>query len=51
MEILINTIQNIPYIQSTETMISLDQAIERQVWVKDYKSTSYQSNDHEKKTK
>lgn len=26
MEILINTIQNIPYIQSTETMISLDQA-------------------------
>lgn len=42
MEILINTIQNIPYIQSTETMISLDQAIERQVWVKDYKRTNYQ---------
>ena len=36
MEILLNTIQNIPYIQSTETMISLDQAIERQIWVKDY---------------
>ena len=35
--------QKIPYIQSTETMISLDQAIERQVWVKDYKNTSYQS--------
>ena len=34
--------QKIPYIQSTETMISLDQAIERQVWVKDYKNTSYQ---------
>lgn len=33
MEILINTIQNIPSVQSTETMISLDQAIERQVWV------------------
>ena len=49
MEILLNTIQNIPYIQSTETMISLDQAIERQVWVKDYKHTSYQSTD--KKTK
>ena len=33
MEILLNTIQNI---QSTETMISLDQSIERQVWVKNY---------------
>ena len=29
MEILLNTMQKIPYIQSTETMISLDQAIER----------------------
>ncbi len=36
MEILINTIQNIPSVQQTETLISLDQAIERQVWVKDY---------------
>ena len=36
MEILLNTIQNIPQIQSTETMISLDQSIERQVWVKNY---------------
>lgn len=35
MEILINTIQNIPAVQQTETYISLDQAIERQVWVKD----------------
>ena len=43
MEVLLNTMQKIPYIQSTETMISLDQAIERQVWVKDYKSTSYQT--------
>ncbi|MCQ2118054.1 MAG: Lrp/AsnC ligand binding domain-containing protein [Bacteroidales bacterium] len=33
MSILIDTIQHIPYIQSTETLISLDQAIERQVWV------------------
>ncbi|MBP5689976.1 MAG: Lrp/AsnC ligand binding domain-containing protein [Bacteroidales bacterium] len=41
MEVLLNTIQKIPYIQSTETMISLDQAIERQVWVKDYKNTSF----------
>ena len=51
MEILINTIQNIPYIQSTETMISLDQAIERQVWVKDYKRANYQPNEFAKKTK
>lgn len=37
MEILLNTITKIPFIQSTDTMISLDEAIERQVWVKDYK--------------
>ena len=37
MEILINTIQNIPSVQQTETLISLDQAIERQVWVEDNK--------------
>lgn len=36
MDILINTIQNIPCVQQTETLISLDQAIERQVWVKDF---------------
>ena len=36
MEILINTIQNIPGVQQTETMVSLDQAIERQVWVKSF---------------
>ncbi len=36
MNILINTIQNIPCVQQTETLISLDQAIERQVWVKDF---------------
>ncbi|MDD2594540.1 MAG: Lrp/AsnC ligand binding domain-containing protein [Bacteroidales bacterium] len=36
MEILINTIQNIPSVEQTETWVSLDQAIERQVWVKDY---------------
>lgn len=41
MEILLNTIQKIPYIQSTDTVISLDEAIDRQVWVKDYKSTSF----------
>jgi Lrp/AsnC family transcriptional regulator for asnA, asnC and gidA len=41
MEILLNTIQKIPYIQQTETLISLDQAIERQVWVKEYQNTSF----------
>ena len=35
--VYLNTIQNIPYVQATDTVISLDQAIERQVWVKDYK--------------
>lgn len=35
--ILIKTIQNIPHIQSTDTMISLETAFERQVWVKDFK--------------
>ena len=39
MEILINTIQNIPSVEQTDTMISLDQAIERQVWVKDFTSS------------
>ncbi|MCD8208173.1 MAG: Lrp/AsnC ligand binding domain-containing protein [Bacteroidales bacterium] len=44
MEILVNTIQRIPYVQSTDTQISLDQAIERQVWVNEYESTSYTSS-------
>lgn len=41
MEVLLNTIQKIPYVNSTETMISLDEAFERQIWVNDYKSTSF----------
>lgn len=44
MRILVHTIQNIPYIASTDTMISLDQAIERQVWVKEYQNTSFSAN-------
>jgi len=44
MEVLLNTIQKIPYIQATDTMIALDEAIDRQVWVKDYKNTSFASN-------
>ncbi len=35
MDVLVNTIQNIPGISKTETFISLDQAIERPVYVKD----------------
>ena len=41
MEVLLNTIQKIPFIQATDTMIALDEAIDRQVWVKDYKNTSF----------
>ena len=43
METIINTIQRIPYVQSTETMISLDQAFDRQVWVKDFKNTTFRN--------
>ena len=43
METIINTIQRIPYVQSTETMLSLDQAFERQVWVKGFKSTTFRT--------
>jgi Lrp/AsnC family transcriptional regulator for asnA, asnC and gidA len=38
MDILVNTIQQIPNIQKTESLISLDHAFERQVWVKDKKT-------------
>ena len=37
LDILINVIQNIPSVQDTETIISLDQPIDRTVWVKDKK--------------
>ena len=43
MNILINTIQRIPYVLSTDTMISLDEAFSREAWVKDYKSTSFRT--------
>ncbi len=33
MEVTLNTIQEIPYVQSTETMVSLDEPIKRQIWV------------------
>ena len=40
MEVLLNTIQNIPFIQATDTMIALDEAFERQIWVKEYSHRS-----------
>ena len=40
MGVILNTIQKIPNIQSTDTMISLDEAFERQVWVKGYDQAS-----------
>ena len=41
MEVLLNTIQKIPFILATDTMIALDEAIDRPVWVKDYKNTTF----------
>lgn len=43
LDILINTIQRIPYVQSTDTMISLDQSFEREIWVKGNKGTSFKT--------
>lgn len=43
LDILINTIQRIPYVQSSDTMISLDQSFEREIWVKDNKGTSFKT--------
>jgi Lrp/AsnC family transcriptional regulator for asnA, asnC and gidA len=51
MEILLNTIQKIPYVLSTDTQISLDQAIERQVWVKEYQNTSFSASVKKSKMK
>lgn len=41
MDILVNIIQRIPNIQKTETLISLDQAFERQVCVTDKKTVKH----------
>lgn len=43
METILNTIQRIPYVKSTDTMISLDEAFTREVWVKDYQNTKYKA--------
>lgn len=44
MNVLLNTIQRIPYVQSTDTMISLEQPFDREIWVKNYKNTSFRSS-------
>ena len=43
LDIIINTIHNIPSVQDTETMVSLDSPIERQIWVKDKKENNYKT--------
>ena len=47
LEVILNTIQRIPYVQSTDTMISLDEAFERQVWVMEYQYTGFKTEDSE----
>lgn len=47
MEVLLNTIQNIPFIQATDTMIALDEAFERQIWVKEYGQRSISETEAE----
>lgn len=37
LDIIINSIHKIPSVQDTETMVSLDQPIERSIWVNDKK--------------
>lgn len=36
MSVIMNSIQNVPNVAKTQTFVSLDQAIDRQVWVKDF---------------
>lgn len=41
MEVIVNTLQKLPNIQSTETLLSLQQPIERQLWVKEFENTRF----------
>ena len=43
MNIILNTIQRIPYVQTTDTILSLEESFERQVWVKDMKNPGFVS--------
>lgn len=40
MDMLLNTIQKIPFVQSTDTMISLDEAFEREIQIQEYQKSS-----------
>lgn len=44
LEVVVNGLQKIPFIQSTETLISLQQPVERQIWVKEYENTRFNSS-------
>lgn len=50
MQVLLNTIHKSPYIQATDTMIALDEAIDRQIWVKEYNSTSFSATEKKAST-
>lgn len=39
MEVVLNTITRIPYVLGTDTMISLDEPFERQVWINENKKS------------
>ncbi len=49
MEVIVNNLQKMEYIQSTETLISLQQPIERQIWVKEYGNIHFGAADEPKK--
>lgn len=49
MEVIVNNLQKMEYIQSTETLISLQQPIERQIWVKEYENTRFATTEEQKK--
>lgn len=51
MEVVVNTMQKIPYIKSTETLISLHQPIEREIWVKEYENTHFSMHKPEGESK
>lgn len=49
MELIVNTMQNIPHIQGTETMIALQEPIERNVWVNEFENASFNPSTHSDK--
>lgn len=49
MEVIVNTLQKIPYIQSTETILSLMQPLERQLWVEEFHNTRFNAGETSEK--